>query len=115
MAKLDRYGADTGKSAEMATEWTVASRLDISDSAIDELELLERTQYLTVYSDLAFYARFDNATGDNNVTTTDPIYPASVLLRIKVPRGQGTRGDSVFFHVKATTSSGSKFMRVVQE
>lgn len=112
MAKLGKYNANERASAEVATEWTVSSRLDISSAAVAEKLLNEQTQYLTVYADLACYYRFDTTTGDNIVTTTDPIIPATTTTRIKVPRGLG---NTIYFHVVATSSSATKYFRLVEE
>lgn len=115
MARLDKYNADEGASLEVATEWTVSTVLDISTAAVAEKALGERTQYLTLYADLACYYLFDISTGDNNSTANDPILPATTLIRIKVPRGRAGQDDTLYFHVTPTTSVGSKGVRLVEE
>lgn len=115
MAKNDRYQSNEGKSAEMATEWTVSSRLDISGAAAAHKSLAERTQYITVYGDLAFYILFDNAATTANSVNNDPIVPITTLTRIKVPRGLGAQGATVYLHITATGSDTTKYCRLVEE
>ena len=115
MAKLGKYSANEGASVEAATEWTVSTVLDISTAAVAETALNERTQYLTLYADLACYYLFDIATGDNISTSNDPILPATTLIRIKVPRGLAGQDDTLYFHITPTTSAGSKGVRLVEE
>lgn len=112
MAKLGKYSANEGASLEAASEWTVSTVLDISSAAVAEKLLGERTQYLTLYADLACYYLFDLITGDNNSATNDPVLPATTLTRIKVPRGLG---NTIYFHVTPTSSAGSKGVRLVEE
>jgi len=108
----EQVSANERASLEAATEWTVSTRLDISSAAVAEKLLNERTQYITVYADLACYYLFDTTTGDNNSTTNDPQFPATTLTRIKVPRGLG---GTVYFHVTPTSSAATKYVRLVEE
>lgn len=115
MAKLDRYGADEGKSAEMATEWSISTALDVSSGAVAEKALNEQTQYIGLWVDVDCYFRFDTETGDTNSASNDLRLAKNKLIRLKVPRGLGDQGDTVYFHIKPIDSESNKECRLVEE
>lgn len=115
MAKLGRYSDNEAASVKAASEWTVSTRLDVSSAAHAYKALNERTQYITVYADIACYFRFDIVITDTISSANDPQFPITTLTRIKVPRGRAGQSDTLYFHAKATTSVATKYLRIVEE
>ncbi|KKK46941.1 hypothetical protein LCGC14_3160180, partial [marine sediment metagenome] len=62
-----------------------------------------------------FYYLFDNAATTANSANNDMIVPVTTRTRIKVPRGLGERGSTVYLHVTGTSSSATKYVRLVEE
>lgn len=115
MAKLDRYTSDEGTSAEMATEFTISTALVVASGAVAEKALNERTQYISLWTNVDCYYRFDITTGDTNSSSNDLRLAKNILIRLKVPRGLGAQGATIYFHVSPIDSQGGRAVRLVEE
>ena len=110
MANLQKFRTHEGINVDTAAEWNVQSRLDIS-SAAERSSNVSSSGQVGIYSDLEIYFTFDSDSGTSSIsTTTDLLIPKETLTFIKVPQGIG---ETIYLHIKATSSASTKYCRLV--
>ena len=113
MANIGKFRAHESLNVDTAAKWDVNARLDISSQAEVTVDVSNYHQ-IGLYSELAFFIRFDGDSGTSSIVVlnpTDLVVPKETLTFIKIPKGVG---NTVYLHVKATSSTSSKFCRLVK-